>query len=129
MKKYILLILALAGAVQILSAVPAMPGKFTRTLPDGRKVTLELHGDEFRHWLTDESGRVVKQNARGFIELSSMAEVTEMMGGAVQVNRMRKERLVKTRQMMHRAATAKASGGVLYFPMILVQFSDLKFTP
>ena len=127
MKKYILLILALAGAVQILSAVPAMPGKFTRTLPDGRKVTLELHGDEFRHWLTDESGRVVKQNARGFIEPSSMAEVTEMMGGAVQVNRMRKERLVKTRQMMHRAATAKASGGVLYFPMILVQFPDMKY--
>ena len=60
MKKYILTVLALMGAVQILSAVPAMPGKYTRTLPDGRKVTLELHGDEIRHWMTDASGQVVK---------------------------------------------------------------------
>ena len=126
MKKYILTVLALVGAVQILSAVPAKPGKFTRTLPDGRKVTLELHGDEFRHWMTDASGQVVKQDARGFIVPSSMAEVKVYLGGGETVNQERMERIEQSRRMMSRAAATR-SGGALHFPMILVQFPDLKF--
>ena len=73
MKQYILSALTLLCAVQILSAVPARPGKFTRVLPDGTRVTLELHGDEFCHWLTNESGQVVKEDARGFLVPSSLS--------------------------------------------------------
>ena len=108
MKKSILLIVALVGAVQILSAVPARPGKFTKTLPDGRKVTLELHGDEFRHWLTDASGQVVKEDGRGFIVPSSMAEVEVLLGGGTEVNRSRLERVEQSRRMMRRARAASA---------------------
>lgn len=127
MKKCISIVLALLGAAQILSAIPAFPGKITKTLPDGRKVTVQLHGDEFRHWMTDESGRVVKQDARGYLVPSSMAEVTVQMGGSEAVNRTRMERIPKTRNLSRRAAPTR-SGGVLYFPLILVQFSDLRFT-
>ena len=128
MKKSILLIVALVGAVQILSAVPARPGKFTKTLPDGRKVTLELHGDEFRHWLTDASGQVVKEDGRGFIVPSSMAEVEVLLGGGTEVNRSRLERVEQSRRMMRRGAPTRSSAPELHFPMVLVQFPDLKFS-
>ena len=112
MKKCISIVLALLGAAQILSAIPAFPGKITKTLPDGRKVTVQLHGDEFRHWMTDESGRVVKQDARGYLVPSSMAEVTVQMGGSEAVNRTRMEWIPKTRNLSRRAAPTR-SGGVL----------------
>ena len=128
MKKIILFVWALMGAVQILSAVPALPGPFTRTLPDGRKITLQLHGDEFRHWMTDASGQVVKEDGRGFIVPSSMAETETLLGGGAEVNRTRTGRLESTRRMMRRAAPARASVPALHFPLILVQFPDLPFS-
>ena len=127
MKRCISIVLALLCAAQVLTAVPARPGKFTKTLPDGRKVTVQLHGDEFRHWMTDESGRVVREDSRGFLVPSSMAEVPVLMGGAEAVNRERMERIGKTRAMTRRGAPMR-SGNVLYFPLILVQFADLSFT-
>ena len=128
MRKSILALLALVCAAQVLSAVPARPGKFTRTLPDGRKVTLQLHGDEFRHWLTDESGRVVREDDRGFLVPSSMAEVPVLMGGAAAVNESRLQRLEKMKGRMARQAPARSGVQERHFPMILVQFPDLPFT-
>ena len=127
MKKSIAMILALVCAAQTLSAIPARPDKFTRTLPDGRKVTLQLHGDEFRHWMTDASGRVVKEDKNGNIVPSSMAEVKVHMGGGNAVNRDRMRRIDKMKRMMRKAAPTRSSDGSVHFPMILVQFSDLKF--
>ena len=127
MKKIVTMILALVCAAQILSAVPAKPGKFTRTLPNGRTITLQLHGDEFRHWMTDESGQVVKEDKNGNIVPSSMAEVKVHMGGAAVVNRDRMRRIEKMKRMMRNAVPTRSSDGSLHFPMILVQFSDLRF--
>ena len=128
MKKIVMVILAILFAAQILSAVPAMPGKFTRTLPDGRKVTLQLHGDEFQHYLTDESGRVVRLDSRGFLVPSSRSEAPVFMGGAEAVNAMRLQRVEKTRQLTRRGAPARSRGVTLHFPLVLVQFPDLPFT-
>ena len=128
MKRFILMIGVLAGAVQLLSAGPAQPGRFTKTLPDGRKVTLELHGDEFRHWMTDVSGQVVKEDTRGYIVPSSMAEVAVLMGGGEAVNQERLGRLEQSRRMMRRSAPGRGPAKELHFPMVLVQFPDLKFT-
>ena len=127
MKKTILTMMALVCAAQILSAIPARPDKFTRILPDGRKVTLQLHGDEFRHWMTDESGRVVREDRNGNLVPSSIAEAKVHMGGGAVVNRDRMRRLEKMKRMMRNAVPTRSSDGSLHFPMILVQFSDLKF--
>ena len=127
MKKSIAMILALVCAAQTLSAIPARPDKFTRTLPNGRKVTLELHGDEFCHWMTDASGSVVREDAKGNIVPSSMAEVKVRMGGGNAVNQDRMKQIEKMKRMMRRAAPTRSSDGSIHFPMILVQFSDLKF--
>ncbi|MBR3096906.1 MAG: M6 family metalloprotease domain-containing protein [Bacteroidales bacterium] len=127
MKKTIMTVMALVCAAQVLSAIPARPDKFTRILPDGRKITLQLHGDEFRHWMTDESGRVVREDRRGNIVPSSMAEAKVHMGGSAAVNRERMQRIEKMKRMMRNAVPTRSSDGSLHFPMILVQFSDLKF--
>ena len=127
MKKTILTMMALVCAAQILSAIPARPDKFTRILPNGKRITLQLHGDEFRHWMTDESGRIVREDKNGNIVPSSMAEVKVQMGGSNAVNRDRMRRLEKTKRMMRNAAPTRSADGSLHFPMILVQFSDLKF--
>ena len=127
MKKTILTMMALMCAAQILSAIPARPDKFTRILPDGRRITLQLHGDEFRHWMTDESGRIVREDKNGNIVSSSMSEAKVQIGGSNVVNRDRMRRLEKTKRMMRGAVPTRSSDGSLHFPMILVQFSDLKF--
>ena len=103
MKKTIMTMMALVCAAQVLSAIPARPDKFTRILPDGRKITLQLHGDEFRHWMTDESGRVVREDRRGNIVPSSMAEAKVHMGGSAAVNRERMQRIEKMKRMMRNA--------------------------
>ena len=128
MKKIVTMTLALVCAAQILSAIPAKPGKFTRTLPNGRTITLQLHGDEFRHWMTDESGQIVKEDKNGNIVPSSMAEVKVHMGGADAVNRDRMRRIESTKRMMRKGAPTRSSDGSIHFPMILVQFPDKKFS-
>ena len=128
MKKSISLVLALLCASWMMSASPARPGKFTKVLPDGRKVTLELHGDEFRHYLTDESGRVVRIDKDGNVVPSSMAEVPVHMGGGDEVNRIRVQQLEKTKRLMRRSAPTRSAVGTIRFPLILVQFPDLAFT-
>lgn len=128
MRKSILSILALLCAAWSLSAAPAMPGKFTRVLPDGSKVTLELHGDEFRHWLTDESGRVVRFDSRGYLVPSSVEETPVSMGGGEEVNRIRMQQLEKTKRLLRRSAPTRSAVGTIRFPLILVQFPDLSFS-
>ena len=57
MKKQILLLLAaLVCGVRTLLAVPAYPGRIVYTQPDGTKIVLERHGDEFGHWTTEPQG-------------------------------------------------------------------------
>ena len=128
MKKIVTMMLALVCAAQILSAVPARPGKFTRVLPNGNTITLELHGDEFRHWMTDASGQVVKEDKNGNIVPSSMAEVPVLMGGSDAVNRDRMRRIERTKRMLRKGAPTRSSDGSIHFPMILVQFPDMKFS-
>lgn len=66
MKKILFSLLLVLGAAFVALAVPAYPGKYIRILPDGTAITLQNHGDEYFHWITDESGRVVEKGADGF---------------------------------------------------------------
>ncbi|MBR4740733.1 MAG: hypothetical protein IK074_06190, partial [Bacteroidales bacterium] len=63
------LLVSLAAILLTLSAwaVPAKPGAFNYTQPDGSVVRLELHGDEFFSWTTlAGTDQVVKLDADGF---------------------------------------------------------------
>lgn len=47
-------------------AVPARKGAIVKTQPDGTKITIFQHGDEFFHWLTNEKGEWIKLGEDGF---------------------------------------------------------------
>ena len=47
-------------------AVPADPTPSTVTQPDGSKLTLVLHGDEFMNYLTTADGYTVVKNKAGY---------------------------------------------------------------
>lgn len=66
MKKILVTLLTLLAAVFAAFAVPALPGSYPYKQPDGSVIILEAHGDEFFHWTTDASGRIVEMGADGF---------------------------------------------------------------
>ena len=55
MKKIIALGFLLLFAALSLTAGPAYPGRITYTQPDGSKINIYLHGDEFGHYATDDA--------------------------------------------------------------------------
>ena len=67
MRKSILLTLAaLLCGIQVMTAIPAYPGRIEYVQPDGTKIVLRQHGDEFAHWTTDAAGRLVSLSSDGY---------------------------------------------------------------
>lgn len=66
MKKILTTLLLVLSVSVMALAVPAYPGKYQYTQPDGTVITLQNHGDEYFHWTTDASGRVVEMDQDGF---------------------------------------------------------------
>lgn len=67
MKKIFLSLFAIAISCLTAWAVPADPTPFKYTQPDGTVITLQLHGDEFFHWITNYiTGEVVVRDASGY---------------------------------------------------------------
>ena len=120
MKKILASIVLLVSTILILSAVPAYPGKIRVTQPDGSTILIRIHGDEWFHYITDESGRVVARDADGFFRPASMPAQAE------------REEIIRMRRSAQQArmAAAKASSltqGTHRIPVILVNFSDKEF--
>lgn len=110
--------MALCSVVAV--AVPANREKFTYTQPDGSKIVLQLHGDEFCHWTTDASGQVVERGADGYYRPVSAASHQARL----QVGRINRVAANAARRGPRRASVAK---GQKHFLVILVQFSNLSF--
>lgn len=113
-------------------AVPAKPGKKVKIQPDGTRITLELHGDEFYHWRTDENGNVVALDADGFYRPAEMPDY-ENLGGrefaAAQAAAIRAKRAQMKAQSRQIGFGVRAASYTTYhFPVFLVQFSDVTFT-
>ena len=122
MKKRVILALALLLAgLQIMNAIPAYPGKFVYTQPDGKRIVLQRHGDEFGHWLTNASGKVVRLEADGFYR-----EVSEETVATIQRNAA--ARRSEARQVRAAKSGARSVTGQRRFLVILVEFSDLAYT-
>ena len=124
MKRILATLALLLGALHILSAIPAYPGKIQMIQPDGSTITIRIHGDEWFHYITDESGRVVARGADGFFRpaakpsAAAFAEAMEMRQNAQRVR-------------ANAAQAARASGmtkGTHRIPVILVAFQDTPFT-
>lgn len=123
MKKILATLALLLGAFHILSAVPAYPGKIRVTQPDGSVITIRIHGDEWFHYVTDESGQVVARGADGFYrpaEMPSAAQRAEALRVREEAGRMRA-------QAASAAKAGSMSMGTHRIPVILVEFQDVPF--
>lgn len=121
MKKVLAVLALLCGALSIASAVPAYPGKIRVTQPDGSVVTIQLHGDEWFHYVTDESGRVIARDESGFWQLSEMPSAEQWE----QASRMRRSAGAQRAQAARKASAL--TRGTHRIPVILVAFEDTEF--
>ena len=120
-KHFLLALVALLLGFQTLVAVPARPGRITYTQPDGSKIVLVLHGDEFGHWTTDAAGRLLRQDEDGFFRIDTQKDL-------ISVQRQAAENRVRARQARAaRAPKDPVAIGQKHFLVILVEFKDLGF--
>ncbi len=120
MKKIIsLFALALVGFY--CAAMPAKPGFRSFTQPDGKTLVLEQRGDEFANWFVDKNGNRYNRDADGFFHLMSEQEVFQVisLGRNLRRRMNASKRDVPFTDMTH---------GTRKIPVILVEFTDVKFT-
>ncbi|MBQ0077785.1 MAG: M6 family metalloprotease domain-containing protein [Bacteroidales bacterium] len=122
MKRFRLIaVLAAALAFQAPSfaiKAPSRPVQYTQ--PDGSVIEIFKHGDEFHHWTTDASGRVMVLGDDGFWHAATGAMTLPSPAST-------QKRLQHQAAVAARAASPIAEGKHKFL-VILVQFSDLKFT-
>ena len=120
--KKILLLVSLLCLTLSLSAIPARPGKISYTQPDGSVITIEMHGDEYYHWVTDEAGTIVELGSDGFYRPSAAGP--EKRRAARQAGEQRRQQ-----DAAERAATrAKAPvQGRKRYMVVLIEFHDKTF--
>lgn len=117
---------ALAVIISIsAAALPAKPGTFKYTQPDGTILTLERHGDEFFHWTTIAgTSQVVELGEDGFWKNTVLDEGARALAleRRAQVNARRRSIAPRTHTdniMTH---------GERHIPVFLVNFSDKSFS-
>lgn len=126
----LLLAAALLGAAPALRAVPADPTPFKYTQPDGTVITLQMHGDEWFGWTTDKAGTVVARAADGFYRAVPnpgawmAARQAEGMRMRATAERLRAEALAAQTA----GGRSPMTEGTRHIPVILLEFSDLRFT-
>lgn len=150
LKSILLSTLGLALGASTMWAVPARQGLHQYTQPDGSKVALQRVGDEFFHTLATPDGSAVSKGADGYYYYTTLQGISsvkvsdnpagrpavEGLGFAtVSVQELaasRMERINKSRAFRTPAAVAKKqsqvpSTGSPRVPVLLVQYSDVKF--
>ena len=115
-----LLLALLLGAVLPVQGKPARPGKYTYVQPDGTHIVLQKHGDEWGHWITDDSGRVMRQDADGFYRPTG--EDPSVVAQTASIRR-RARRAAASQQ----ANAAPVASGQKHFLIIMVEFKDVSF--
>lgn len=121
MKRLFALISLMLCASLLLRAVPAKPGGIVFTQPDGSSITLYLHGDEFHHWLTDESGYVFSRWEDGWYRRDFSIRPSRVSFSSTR----RRQSVAQMRSASLRRAQTTGSP---HIPVILVEFSDNAFS-
>lgn len=129
MRKSILIALfALLAGFQLSNAIPARPGRFTVTQPDGTRITLQQHGDEWGHWLTNASGQMVRAGEDGFYRVVPDAEAAAFRQRAVENRTLRRQARARARAAARAKSDAPVAIGQKHFLVILVEFTNKSFT-
>ena len=126
MKKIFTLVFLLLFSTLPLLAGPAYPGRIEYTQPDGSKINIYLHGDEFGHYATDETGNILEQDAEGYWKVSNTMNRSTLSLRMEQASQKRSA-VAQTRAEYAQKASS-ANFGSPKIPVILVGFSDKAFS-
>ena len=122
MKKHLILALAaLLAGYQMMTAIPARPGRTVYIQPDGTSIVIQRHGDEFGHWTTDASGRLVVESPDGYYQPATGISVEQIRRNAAT------RRAAARKNRAARRASGHIAVGQKHFLVILVEFSNLEF--
>ena len=122
MKRILVTLALLLGALHILSAVPAYRGPITVTQPDGSTLVIRVHGDEWLNYITDEGGKTIARGKDGFFHRVDPPTAAQRAEAA---------RMRRAASQLRAAAAAQASSltkGTHRIPVILVSFKNVPFT-
>lgn len=156
LKKVLIVVLLFAAGIR-LYAVSAYPYPVEVQQPNGEIIKIQLHGDEFFHYITAEDGSVVMQGDKGYYVYANISEDGSLTPSTVSVTNQSlkssflnvvradseefKEKIVRPaskrvrekRQEAHGRepfALRNARGGAAdddRYLVILVEFADVKF--
>ena len=128
MKRFMKIFFAAAvlfAAAAVASAVPARPGTFKYTQPDGTVIELSRHGDEFFSWTTRVSdGQVMKLSKDGFYRPGTLNLAAREAGRRMRAQ-MNESRAATIGRRTHNQDPM--THGKRHIPVLLVEFSDLGF--
>jgi len=120
-KKYICIIAAIILGINA-SATIADPTPVTVKQPDGSSIVIFQHGDEFKHWITDVNGNILKIDKDGWYRLASEVEAEPVTNSSVKPVPMTRA------NASPEYASSSISIGKKRFLVLLIEFPDLKFT-
>lgn len=129
MKKRLSTLLATAACLAAsLMAAPAFPGLVPYTQPDGSVLMVRIHGNEYSHSYTDSMGQPLVMEADGTLREALPGEPTVIKAEAPEA-----EAALSGSRGVMRGPGVKSSAtlphlGSVRTAVILVQFSDVKFT-
>lgn len=108
-------------------AVKAWPYPIVVTQPDGSKITIQQHGDEFFSWTTSD-GKIVEKGADGFYR-----ETTISLADRIKAMEKRQMSVRHNLRPMSVSDDDSAIGnpishGENHFLVLLIEFNDLEFT-
>lgn len=129
MKKIFSIVILACAALQLL-AVPADPRPKKAVMEDGREVMITIHGDEFFNWTETSDGRLVERQVNGHYKYVSNPQLTKTTNG-FKPSQSKLEQAIAKRETFATArpeATTPISLGKRRFLILLVEFSDKKFT-
>ena len=121
MKKLLSVLMGCAMTVGVM-AVPARRDGLVRTQSDGTQITVYQHGDELYHYLTNEAGEWLEQDAKGDYQVVTPKSEEEIA--------VRRAQSRYAEQAVRRAQKAAKAGPVLSpkGAIILVSFNDVEFS-
>ena len=126
MKKTIAALATILLAISA-AAIPAKPGKFSYTQPDGSVVSLELHGDEFFSWTTIAgTTQAVKLDKNGYWRNTTIDP--SIRKAALQRRKQANERRLRKAGGQLRSSANPMTHGSRRIPVILVSFTDVDFS-
>ncbi len=123
MKQIISTLLAICLAAPLL-AVPARPGKFSYTQPDGTVIELRRFGDEFSHRTVNAAGQEVRRDENGFYRPITLTNAEK---DAARMLARIKRASANARRV--KAASGKdLNQGERHIPVLIAAFKDCPFT-